>query len=53
MEKDNEMIMEQKELKTIKDYNKSFLQLANDCKKHFGADKIEIYIDDNVRIEFR
>lgn len=45
--------MEQKELKTITDYQKSFLQLADDCKNHFGADKIEIYIDNNVRIEFR
>lgn len=45
--------MEQKELKTINDYKKSFLQLANDCKNKFGADEIEVYIDDTVSIKFR
>jgi len=46
--------MEHKELKTINDYKKSFLQLANDCKNKFCADEIDVSIfGDTVRIEFR
>jgi hypothetical protein len=46
--------MEQKELKTVSDYQVAFADLALDCKEKFGAEKLEVHVyGDEVEITFK
>lgn len=46
--------MEQKELKTVNDFQKAFADLALDCMKKFGAEKLEVHVyGDGVEITFK
>jgi hypothetical protein len=45
--------METKELKTIGDYQEAFAKLTSDCRQKFGAEKISVYITDDVEITFK
>lgn len=45
--------METKELKTISDYQEAFAKLTLDLKQKFGAEKISVYITDDVEITFK
>ena len=45
--------METKELKTVNDYQEAFAMLTLECKQKFGAEKVSVYISDNVEITFK
>lgn len=45
--------MELKELKTVNDYQEAFAMLALECKEKFGAERISVYISDDVEITFK
>lgn len=39
-------------MKTINDYRKAFLELTENCKKEFGANRIEVYIYESGEVKF-
>lgn len=48
------MLMEQKELKTVNDFQEAFAMLALECQKKFGAERISVFIDGSgVEITFK
>lgn len=42
-------------METISDYKKAFRDLAENCRKKFGASTIEVFVydDNDIRITFR
>ena len=39
-------------METINDYKKAFLELAENCRKEFGANRIEVYIYESGEVKF-